>query len=148
MKCSLFFFFFCACSAISSVDAGSVRLLNDSPYRLRAVVRGNDGAYLGEVIINPQHSSNWSDTYGQAGYAGKGLMENTYSQTPYTVLWYCMNGDDYAICNTVPTGGTVMAQSCMGSRMCKAEKKKEGPFTQPEGQYLNESQNVPSNPPE
>lgn len=111
---------------IGALHAGSVRLINNSPYKLRAVIRGSDGTYLGEVIIVPNHSTTWTDSYGQQGYAGHGTAYQqgaTRSQTPYTVLWHCMEGKDYSICSTVPTGGTVSAQGCEGSRQCGPEVK-------------------------
>lgn len=100
---------------------GSVRLLNDSPYILRAVVRGNDGTELGEAVVNPGQGSTWYDTIGYLGYGE--LNQNNTSETPYTVLWHCMDGNDYSICYQVANAGTVTAQSCDGARQCKAVKK-------------------------
>ena len=109
-----------------SCYASSVRLINDSPNQLRAVIRGADGSYLGEMVINPQNSSTWTDTYGQSGSFGQGNAyeeRSTRSQTPYTVIWRCLDGGDYSICTNVSTGGTVTAQGCDGNRYCKPPKK-------------------------
>ena len=106
---------------VSFLDAGSVRLINDSPFKLRAVIRGNDGTYLGEMILNPAHEGNWSDSYGQIGHFGKGSLYKegaTRSQTPYTVIWHCLDGADYSICTIISTGGLVNAQGCDGARIC------------------------------
>src|SRR5271156_5447731 len=111
---SLFFFPFL-------LHAGTVRLVNNSPYDLRAVIRGSDGSYLGEIVVRAQKESVWTDTYGQYGQYGganPNLNENYRSQTPYTVLWYCLDGGDYAVCDTVSTGAVVTAQGCAGNRMC------------------------------
>ncbi len=126
--------------------AGTVRLINNSPYDLRAVIRGSDGSFLGEIVVKSQKETVWTDTYGQFGtYGGAtpNLNDNYRSQTPYTVLWYCLDGNDYAVCDTVSTGALVMSQGCMGSRMCKPQKKDQYP-SHPEGQYLYQS---PQNPP-
>jgi len=103
--------------------AASVRLINDSPYQLRAVVRAADGTLLGEMVINSRQTSTWSDAYGKPGY----INQPTYSQTPYSILWYCMNGDDYSFCDDISTGSTVTAQSCSGGRLCKPPPKKQTP---------------------
>jgi hypothetical protein len=118
--------------------AGTVRMINNSPYDLRAVVRGSDGSYLGEVVVRSQKESVWTDTYGQYGLYGgadANANQNYASKTPYTVLWYCMDGYDYAVCDTVSTGAVVTAQGCAGARQCKPQKQDVYP-REPEGQYL------------
>jgi hypothetical protein len=125
--------------------AGSVRLVNNSPYSLRAVVRGADGSFLGEVIVRSQKETMWTDSYGNYGsYGGADARENQNyrSRTPYTVLWYCLTGADYAVCDNVASGAMVTAQSCMGTRMCKPDKKEKYP-PEPEGNYLQESPTTP-----
>ncbi len=126
---------------ICSCFAGSLRLINDSPYQLRAVIRGNDGTFLGEVILQPEHALTWNDSNGQLGYFGKGNVyqeQSTRAQTPYTVLWYCQEGADYAVCDMMPTGATVTAQGCTGTRQCKPKPKKPGPFpNQPQDDFLH-----------
>jgi hypothetical protein len=134
------------------VHAGTVRMINNSPYDLRAVIRGSDGSYLGEMVVRAQKESVWTDTYGQYGTNGgaNGNVNDNYrSKTPYTVLWYCLDGGDYAVCDTVSTGAVVLSQGCMGARMCKPQKQEKYPH-QPEGQYLYQEPNlkqVPSTPP-
>lgn len=116
---------FAALFLTQMLSAGSVRLMNDSLYPLRAVIKGHDGTTLGEVSIQPQHAMGWNDAYGHVGYFGKG---NAYdeqinrSQTPYTIIWYCSEGGDpYSVCDNIPTGGTVTAESGVGNRICKAQ---------------------------
>lgn len=45
------------------LEGGTVRLINDSPFKLRAVVRANDQTFLGEMIVSAQNSSTWTDTF-------------------------------------------------------------------------------------
>jgi hypothetical protein len=133
----------------SMLFAGSVRLINNSPYDLRTVIRGADGSFLGEVVVKSQKETTWTDTYGNYGtYGGANarVNQNYRSKTPYTVLWYCMSGDDYAVCDTVSTGAVVTSQGCLGNRMCKPEKVEKYP-PQPEGNYLYDQPEEPQPPP-
>ncbi len=125
--------------------AGSVRLVNNSPYDLRAVIRGADGTFLGEVIVKSQKETSWTDTYGNYGTSGgaNASVNQAYrSRTPYTILWYCMTGTDYAVCDTVSTGAVVTSQGCLGARMCKPSSKEKYP-AEPEGNYLHQNPTVP-----
>ncbi len=141
----------------SAVFANSVRLMNNSPYDLRAVIRGSDGTFLGEVIVKAQKESIWSDSYGQYGMSGGANPRNNQdsrSQTPYTVLWYCMDGGSYGVCDTVSTGAFVTSQSCNGARMCKPQKREQYPYRsqdsyypqQPQGNYLHPEQPAQQQP--
>jgi hypothetical protein len=120
------------------LHANSVRLINNSPYDLRAAIRGGDGSFLGEVVVKAQKETVWTDTYGQYGMYGganPSMNEDYRSKTPYTVLWYCLDGADYGICDTVSTGAVVTAQGCAGARMCKPDQREVYPRDS-EGQYL------------
>lgn len=120
------------------LEAGSVRLINNSPYDLRATIRGGDGSFLGEVVVKAQKESDWTDSYGQYGlYGGANadINQEYRSKTPYSVLWYCLDGNPYAVCDTVSTGAVVMAQGCLGSRQCNPQKKEVYP-QQPQGNFL------------
>jgi hypothetical protein len=113
--------------------AGAVRLVNDSAYKLRAVVRAADGTYLGEVIVMPQQTMQWNDYWGGVGYYNQ-------SQTPYTVAWFCVDGGDFSVCNNVPSGATVTAFGCDGTRSCRPQKKQQNPPSTgaPTEEYLPE----------
>jgi hypothetical protein len=127
------------------LHAGSVRLINNSPYDLRVAIRGADGSFLGEIVVIAQKESSWTDTYGQYGsYGGANASANQgySSKTPYTVLWYCLDGTDYAVCDTVSTGAVVTAQGCAGARMCKPNKKEAYP-QESEGNYLYKTPRAP-----
>jgi hypothetical protein len=102
-----------------TVWSASIRLMNDSSFKLRAVVRSADGTLLGEMMINAGQSMNWNEPLGTKGY---GMDKATKSQTPYSVAWYCLDGGDFAFCLNAPSGGTVAVNSCDGLRTCKAAK--------------------------
>lgn len=117
---SVCFFF-----VILYLEAESVRLFNNSAYDLRAVVRGADGSFLGEMLIRSQNSTTWYNTYGP--YESRVPIQETRSQTPYAVVWYCLSGEQFAVCDTVATGGAVEALSCLGPRTCRARKEDNSP---------------------
>ncbi len=127
------FLFYVALSMMCTLlHAGSVRLINNSSYDLRAVIRGSDGSYLGEVVVPAQNSISWQDSYGSVGQSRgpNAQMESGYrSKTPYSVLWYCMDGKDYGLCDTVSTGAVVLSQGCAGARQCNPPKKNKYPTT-------------------
>lgn len=138
--------FLLVCFFSVSVFAGSLRLYNDSPYKLRAVIRGADGTYMGEMIILPEHFTTWSSDYPSFGPSGsRSELNPSRSQTPYTVLWYCMDGGEYGICTNVAAGASVSAESCDGARICKPPKppKKKvpyGPDVSPYGPHPDDEQ--------
>lgn len=134
--------FFCLLS--STLLATSVRLYNDSPYKLRAIVRGADGSYLGEMILLPQTTNIWNDTYSQFGPSGEKVMGPNVSQTPYFIQWYCLNGEVYSVCTNIATGALVTASRCEGDHLCKP-----APPINPNtgvGEELQEQNAVPENP--
>ncbi len=99
-----------------SAFASSVRLYNDSPYPLIAVVQGADGKKLGEVFIQPNQLMIWSDNSGMTGY-----QEPSKSETPFSVLWYCSEGTPYSVTPQVGNAGMVTAQTSQGNRQCKVK---------------------------
>lgn len=107
----------------SQAWAGAVRLVNDTSYKLRAVVRAADGTYLGEVVVTPQQTMQWSDYWG-------GVGNYNQSQTPYTVTWSCLDGGGFSVCDNVPSGGTVTAFGCDGVHSCRPVKKQQTPPSQ------------------
>ena len=115
---------------LCQLEAGTVRIFNDSPYKLRAVVRGADGTYMGELVMLSQHYSSWTDNPSQFGVFGPG---NQYSQgppmpqSPYTVMFYCMDGSDFSVCTNINSGATITALTCDGARICKPAPKKKNP---------------------
>jgi hypothetical protein len=115
---SLFFVGFLLLGAfLEQLEAGSVRLVNNTPYKLRVVVRGNDGSFMGELVIDPHGTNTWTD-----GFAG---MPGNNTLTPYTVLWYCIEGDPFSTCYPVAPGTTVLALGCDGPKECHPQKQKQ-----------------------
>jgi hypothetical protein len=128
--------FFIGCIIVStSLSAGAVRLANDSAYKLRAVIRSANGSYLGEVLVMPQQTMQWNDYWGGIGYYNQ-------SQTPYTVIWFCVDGGDFSVCNNVPSGATVTAFGCDGTRSCKPQPQQAYPPLQgaPTEEYLQQQE--------
>jgi len=128
--------------------AGTVRLHNDSPYKLRAVVRGNDGTYLGEMIVLPFHFSTWNGGYASFGPNSNAFQPNpSHSQTPYMVQWICLDGDQFGLNSFIPTGGMAIAESSEGVRYCKPpkKKKKQSPYgPHPEDEQLHYQNEAPA----
>jgi len=122
------------CIFMTQLSASSVYLFNDSPYDLKIKVLGNDGTLLGELVLGPQRSTTWKDSFGQIG-----VEQHPRSLTPYSIFWYCMNDDEYSSCNKVYSEATITARGCKGPRLCQAPpKKKPGELPSPqEGQYLH-----------
>ena len=129
------FFLFLLLGSSLSLHAGSIRLKNNSKHELRVIVEGSDGSHLGEVLIKAQDSLNWSDTYGNRSSnrpARKPLQQSDSSKTPYTVFWYCMDGELYSSCSGVAVGSLVMSNACPGPKTCKENQKQGYPDRNPE----------------
>jgi hypothetical protein len=147
----LIFLAFC-----STAWAGTVRLVNDSAVKLKAVIRAADGTELGTVDVNPQQTMSWNNYWGGVG----NIQYNDVSQTPYTVVWFCNlseeNQTPYSVCQGVSSGATVTASSGDGTRACQQPKKKQkgaqpgsygyqqqGPSPQQENQQQTEQDSGP-----
>jgi hypothetical protein len=98
--------------------ANSVTLMNDSGYRLNAVIYDANGTLLGEFVLNPRDATEWSDDDQDFG-----TESNYASQIPYTVNWSCMSGNPYGSCNNVAAGSVVTAQSCGGTQECQQQQQ-------------------------
>lgn len=120
---------FIQCSALLAlgmilpINAASVRLENDSNVRLRAVIRGADGSTLGDVVLEPntypRSNYTWTDSTSQPG------NNSSRSKTPFTVIWYCMNGSDFSISDNVSTGSFIRALQGSGKKNCTPTPKNE-----------------------
>jgi hypothetical protein len=129
------FFILLFCGALS---AGTVRLHNDSSFKLRAVIRAADGTYLGEMVVLPQHYSTWNGGYSNFSPNNNAFQPNpTFSQTPYVIHWVCLDGDEFGINTQIPNGGLAIAESSDGVRYCKPPPKKPG---SPYGPLPNQEQ--------
>lgn len=128
-----------------NLQAGSVVLVNDTAYKLRAVIRSSGNDYLGEVLVNPQQVMSWNDYTGSYNYPNQ-------SQTPYTVAWFCNNdeGTPFAVCTGVGTGFTVYASTCSGTQACKPKKQQPYPPSEgePTEEYLQKQTERAAGPPQ
>ena len=127
--------FFCL-----QAHAGSVRLINDSTYKLQAIVQASDGSSLGEVVVNPRQTMSWNDY-------NSGVGAYNQSRTPYTVQWYCMDGSSFSTSSNVSPGGLAQAMSGIGARACKVPKKGKKPF-QDDDSFSDQTEEQDVGPPE
>ena len=108
--------FLSCCLLFSSLlFSGSVAILNDSPFPLHSQVVAADGRLLGAVTIEPQTQKSWQDS---------NLVVNNSPTTPYTVIFYCLEGDEYGIATDVADGATVTASTADGKKSVQTANKK------------------------
>lgn len=110
-------FFLSLCLMATSLGfSGAVSIFNDSPFPLHAQVLAADGRLLGAITIDPQTQKSWNDP---------NLVENNTPTTPYTVIFYCLEGDEYGIVTDVAEAATVTASSTQGKKICKPQSRKD-----------------------
>lgn len=97
----------------------SIYLINDSAYTLRAIIRARDGSYVGEMIIPANGVTQWTDGGNVAG----GLEQYPRSRSPFSVSWYCPEGEIFSVDSKVTTGGSTSALGAVGSRSCRPQKQ-------------------------
>ncbi|MBI5346176.1 MAG: hypothetical protein HZB76_03435 [Chlamydiae bacterium] len=107
---------------LSLANADSVKLLNDSPYELTAIVQGANGMEIGQQTMQPGEQAEWVDD--------KPLQldvpyDASVSLTPYTVVWKCPYQGIFSICINVSPGSQVAATTCPGMHYCIPKPKKE-----------------------
>jgi hypothetical protein len=124
------------------LNATTIYLVNDSEYQLRAVIRGPEGAILGELVVASKQKTAWSNNYGREGQ----VWQPDYLHTPYSVTWYCMGGDEFSTCGAISQGSNtyVYAMRCQGKWSCKevpAQPQGQEPSTeQQEGEIIKPKQ--------
>lgn len=115
--------------------AGSMRLVNDSSYDLRAIIRGNGGEMLATVNVLSGQKVDWDENYipdqqieDPSQLRPMNREQQGYTQTPYSVTWLILDsGEPYSTCTYVSSGSYVSAKGCQtfGKRpMPKEEQKK------------------------
>jgi len=114
--CVLFFLFF------SVLQASTLRLENDSPFSLVALVKAADGTLLSQEKIERYTTKTWDENGVNIGQRKK---PSKRSITPFTVVWQCLCGERFSLCEQVATGSVVRATQGMGTKGCKAENKEE-----------------------
>jgi hypothetical protein len=113
--------------------AGSLRLVNDSSYDLRVIIRGNGGDILGTLDVLAGQKVDWDENYlpdeqlqDKSQLRPMNRFQQGYTQTPYTVTWLIADsGEPYSSCNYVSSGSYVSAKGCQkyGKRPEPKEKK-------------------------
>lgn len=99
------------------LQAGGLLLVNDTGYKLTAVIHANDGSVIGTEELDPFTSFDWSD-----GWNSTPLTQDSYTTTPYTVTWYCEEGQSYSTCSNIAQSANVAAQACPGNQSCPRKK--------------------------
>jgi hypothetical protein len=97
--------------------ANRLSLYNDSSYPLNVVVSDATQTTLTEIMLNSGDTNQWSDTTSPFNTDSSMYL----SQAPYTVSWYCMNGQLYGTCTDVAPQSIVNAQSCSGPQECNGQ---------------------------
>jgi hypothetical protein len=113
MKYKLFVVALLLC--VKSVFSYSLILINDSVFRLSAIVQGSNSTFLGEIDLVPGQQQRWDSEALSAEVFSSGV-----SLTPFTVIWRCPNGSLFSICSTISPGSTVPASGCPGNKFCSA----------------------------
>ncbi len=110
----------------STAFAGSVTLINDSQYPLKAFVQAANGSYIGQEVLKPGVTNEWTNDYEFSPEE----EDPSSSQTPYSVSWTCMDGNEFSSLSNVPEGGMVTAMQGVGPRVCSGSKKNQPQFPQ------------------
>jgi len=97
--------------------SASLRLMNDSAFKLTAVILGADGTNLATVNLRPQETYQWfmnTDVFSSLNYQ---------IITPYTVIWYCQEGGEFGVQGNIEQAATISAQGAPdGNKVCKVNK--------------------------
>ncbi len=105
---------------VKSVFSYSLILVNDSVFRLSAIVQGANSTFLGEVDLVPGQQQRWDSQSLSSEVFSSGV-----SLTPFTVIWRCPSGDLFSICSTISPGSTVPANGCPGNKFCNAAQQQQ-----------------------
>ncbi|NDE82292.1 MAG: hypothetical protein EB051_01580 [Chlamydiia bacterium] len=108
-----------------NLQAGSVRLYNDTAHSLKAIIRGADGSQLGEAVVAPQAYNNWTEPPAKGPTEQPKITpkQSQVSRTPYTVIWYCPDGSDFSMNDNVATGSFITALHGAGKKTCTSAQK-------------------------
>jgi hypothetical protein len=97
--------------------ANTIDLLNDSSTLLKVDIYDVDGHVVSEMVMHPDDTAQWSDNVEDFDTEANLVKP----QAPYQVVWSCMDGSVYGICNDVSPNDMINAQSCGGDQACGGE---------------------------
>ena len=101
-----------------SLQAATVRIINDSPFPLSALILAATGEVMGRSSLQPQ---------GQFGWENSNVNTTKDSMSPFTVVFHCTtDGGLYGTVNNVTTGSMVQASTATGARYCSPKKQEKG----------------------
>lgn len=103
-----------------SLSAVTINIINDSKFPLEVRIFEANKEPVGSAIIPGGGTYyTWMDSYHGA---------SDWTQGPFTVQFFCPNGDEYGTIRHVTNGMTVRAQGASGPRKCSpsAESRYSG----------------------
>ncbi len=106
-------------------DSGSVFLMNDSPFLLRASVQSAGGQFLGGIRLAPGEQKLWTSEFKPSELRIPGTPD--VSLTPFTVIWRCEEGGFYSMCTQASPGALIRASACPGAHFCSPKEKVKEP---------------------
>ena len=118
-----FIFFSFLLFFISSVDASSLFLINDTPFKLTARVESQGGAILGTYKMEPYEQK--TVTVDVSSFSAGNIGSKGYLLTPFTVVWMCETKGQYGIETNVSPSASVRATLSSGKHFCEPPEKKE-----------------------
>ncbi|PCI94352.1 hypothetical protein COB11_03920 [Candidatus Aerophobetes bacterium] len=116
MSKKFFLFVFSSALFFGSLESASVKILNDTPFPLSALIMSQNGKILGRQAVDTQKQMVWQNS---------NLQSQNSSQAPFTVIFHCADGSVYGTVTGVSSAGMVMASTAHGNRFCKPVKKKD-----------------------
>ena len=101
-----------------SLHSATVRLINDSPFSLSALILAATGEVMGRSSLEPLAQFSWENSQ---------VDTSKNSLSPFTVVFHCAtDGGLYGTVNNVTTGSMVQASSASGARYCAPKKPEKG----------------------
>lgn len=107
---------FLLCLASATCFCGSLGIYNDSPFPLTATILSADGQVKGSLTVNPYEQSSWQDP---------SPANQSWSQTPYSVIFKCKSGKVFGTFYGANQGAWVSASQVQGPRICEVNKKNQ-----------------------
>lgn len=106
--------------ACFGLEGASLRLENNAPCPLKAVVEAADGSILGELLVESSETKIWSE---ESGFTVK--KPPSRSITPLKVYWYCPSGETFSFSDSLSTGTLVRSRDGAGNKSCRNDQGKE-----------------------